>query len=84
MKPRTSVRYGNCFFGALWLRVCCGGRLRKLRQKDGPGHWVCKLPDGEIWHFRRTKDVLPRPWSYLLFRGVLCKLQDRVKQPPGR
>lgn len=79
MIPSTP-RFGNCLFGALWLRYKFGGRLRGLRLREGgPRHWICVQEDGTAWHFKRIRNVLPWPLCYTVFWGRYERLDDRKK-----
>lgn len=76
--PNNRPRYGNCLLGAIWLKVVYGGRIKGLRLKTGgPRHWVTKLPDGSVWHFRRVKDVWPYPLCLIAFWGILERLEGK-------
>lgn len=64
------MAYGNCMIGAIYLKLRHGGKIRRIRTKEGgPRHWICKLNSGEVWHFKREKDILPGFLRYLIFKG---------------
>jgi hypothetical protein len=74
--------YGNCIVCALLLKMVYGGKIRRITTHDGgPKHWIVKLPNGELWHFKKKSYfpwyVLPGFMKYLLFSGSFEKLGNR-------
>lgn len=80
MRPSSIPHPGNCWCGALVLRLLCGGRIRRLRVRGRacrPRHWICVLPSGEAWHFKRVARILPPPLDDLVFLGRYERLPPR-------
>lgn len=74
----TTPRLNNCLIGAWWLKRRFGGTLRGLRTREGgPRHWICLLDNGETWHFRKIRYILPWPLKYTLFVGKYERLDNR-------
>ncbi len=66
----SRILYANCMLGAVYLKLRFGGRIRRIRTKEGgPRHWICKLNNGEVWHFKKVKYVLPGLLKYVIFQG---------------
>jgi len=63
------IKYSNCFFGAILLRLCIPGKIvLGHRPNSRVPHWMVRSGDG-YYHFRVTKDLFWWPLNYLLFRG---------------
>lgn len=74
----TNPRLGNCYLGAWYLKRHHDAVSRKIRPKSGgPRHVICKLPNGEWWHFKRIRDVLPWPLNNVLFWGRFEMMERR-------
>jgi hypothetical protein len=69
----------NCYLGALLIRRRLGGRVRSMKVKGWwrPRHYFCQTPDGQLWHFKRLRHILPWPLGYLLFWGRFENMTDR-------
>ena len=67
--------FGNCLFFAVWVKARYCAKLMWIRRPNEIcPHWYCKMPNGNIIHFKLVSDVLPFPFNYLLFKGKVAKL----------
>jgi len=61
---------GNCLVCALAIWLVHGGEIiRSYRPGTRIPHWLVKCRDGLIRHFTVEKNILPKPFCYLVFLG---------------
>lgn len=68
----------NCLCGALALMACLPSwRLSWLRRKGRAPHFYVTDQAGTRWHFRRRCDLLPDPFTWVLFIGEFVRISER-------
>ncbi len=77
MSSKRDVYYGNCLLGAVLLMI--RHRTWKLSSTYLPTqslpHFYVIDQSGTAWHFRRVDHVLPKRFSWLLFRGRYARMR---------
>jgi hypothetical protein len=67
---------GNCKCCAYILKFIYGGKIFTIKREIGPKgidipHYMLRKPNGRIVHFKRICNILPPPFSNILFIGII-------------
>lgn len=74
------MKRGNCLIGAIALmirhRTVKVSVLRTIRpvshRPSWVPHFIVRDKGGNLWHYKRVRDVLPYPLSFFYYHGQYC------------
>lgn len=55
-------------------------KIKALIKRGKPPHFYVVNRKGEKWHFKRSKDILPDPYNYLVFIGSFVPMKKKLVQ----
>lgn len=75
---------GNCYCWSHILRLIYGGTIFTVSQELGPKganvrHYMLRDRNGKVRHFKRVMNILPPPFSNLVFIGKIESSGKRRK-----
>jgi hypothetical protein len=77
-----NIKYGNCLLGIIILALTKGpGKVIFKKQKGTRiPHLMYQTSSGELWHYKKVRDILPGQLTIFWFEG---KFEEKKKREKG-